>query len=366
MTYRNRRLSGLITGLTMVLFAMSVIAAIAFHDSAIAAPIKADDDLPSAEFGLYDCKYDGPNDYSCTCTTREDCIKMHDSDVCQNADSGGCDKKGCSCQKGRLANPLAPCGSGNTMCKGPRSRTPPGGIGGPLGRRPNDLSDDPIDLHAPSDLAIVAQQGTTVTLRWSDNSFLEEGFRIDFFAGKRFIRFYSAPASQFRGEVNHTLTLPNVPTRQICFQVRAFIGDAGKIGTAASYPNASFPSERVCGQSQGVDPARFEVPAAPSDLRVELISRTHVRLFWQDNSDNEEGWLVDVGVASGSVRWESEPTTVPNFIETDGPTTGERDIDLRNMPPGILPLCFRIRAFSSGRKSGASQHVCTPQRRIVR
>jgi len=87
-------------------------------------------------------------------------------------------------------------------------------------------------------------------------------------------------------------------------------------------------------------PATTDGPAAPSDLRAELVtdpelaSGSAVQLTWQDNADNETCFLVLVWMDGELIR------TVGPFFPVDGSTTGP--MAWEEIPDRTGSICYQV------------------------
>jgi hypothetical protein len=147
---------------------------------------------------------------------------------------------------------------------------------------------------APSDLRTTAIDSTHVRLDWSDNSRNEVGFGIC--EGNNCMATAGAEATSYTvGDL--------APNSYHCYRIYAY-NDHGNsswtdwacvtlltptvVQTAAPRPT----STRTLTATPAGQP-----PAAPSNVRATLIEATHIRLEWNDNSDNELGFGVCDGDA---------------------------------------------------------------------
>ena len=136
---------------------------------------------------------------------------------------------------------------------------------------------------APSNLVAIPSSTTKIKLTWQDNSFDEEGFRIERCQGAgctAFVQVVELPA-------NTSLHFDDglLAATTYSYRVRAFnvAGNSGYSNTAEGTTNAP--------------PAP---PAAPSNLVATAFSSTRIDLVWQDNSTNEINMRIDrcVGTAA--------------------------------------------------------------------
>ncbi len=125
----------------------------------------------------------------------------------------------------------------------------------------------PVDVStAPASLSSEVLSPTEVKLTWRDNSDTEAGFRV------------------YRNG-NQIAELDPNTTSYV---------DTGLVGgTNYNYRISSFNEAGESDLSSGISvntPA--EIPAGPGRLDTETESPTEIRLSWQDNSDNEEGFRI--------------------------------------------------------------------------
>jgi Tol biopolymer transport system component len=87
-------------------------------------------------------------------------------------------------------------------------------------------------------------------------------------------------------------------------------------------------------------------PAAPTDLRVDSISMDRIQIVWTDNSDNEDGFIIESCAQRGC----------NNFVEV-----GRVFPDIRHFVHGNLfsntQYYYRVRAFNAGGTSAATAVV---------
>lgn len=72
-----------------------------------------------------------------------------------------------------------------------------------------------------------------------------------------------------------------------------------------------------------VTTSAFSLPLPPSNLEAEIVSPTHIRLTWWDNSTDEDGFLIERKTSSSS--WKQIGYTPPdvNVYNDEGLTPGE-------------------------------------------
>lgn len=144
---------------------------------------------------------------------------------------------------------------------------------------PPDQSDSIII--PPSGLSALIITGTTLELRWTDNSTNEDGFYI--------------MRQEVTGDTNSTqwAVIETVTANTVVFYDSTVV-----IGESYGYRINAFNSIIESDFSNTVT-ISFSIPEAPSGLNAEVLSDTRIALSWTDNSDNETNFLVcrqDTGV----------------------------------------------------------------------
>ncbi len=174
---------------------------------------------------------------------------------------------------------------------------------------PRDLSPP----EPPTDLTIELLAADGIQLEWQDNSDNESVFRIERrqTAGFSLVTTVNADSASF-------LDTNVVPGMLYTYRVRAQNG----AGSSAYTMEAGIPTPE--------DPN----PAAPSNLRAAPLSSEEIRLTWQDNSNNESGFVAEILVNGG---WVVIPTELA--ADTD-------KVIIRGLPAASA-FAFRIRAFNN-------------------
>jgi len=170
---------------------------------------------------------------------------------------------------------------------------------------------------APGGLSSRILSAREIELTWSDNSEDEEGFRV------------------YRNGTVIAELDPNT-TRYVDSDLTG--------GESYTYRVSSFNQDGESPLSSELNiTTPMEIPNAPGQLRVEVISSSEVGLSWQDNSDNEEGFRI---YRNG------------NQITTIGPNLTEyTDTDLQE----DTSYTYRVAAFNeSGESSSEPLSSMTP------
>lgn len=133
----------------------------------------------------------------------------------------------------------------------------------------------PVLPAAPSNLAANTVSSSQINLTWTDNANNESGFRVE----------------QSTGGTNFT-QIATLGSNAVSFSVTGL-----SASTTYSYRVASFNSagnssfSNTASATTSGPPA--PVPAAPSGLSAEAVSRTQINLSWTDNSGDESGFRIE-------------------------------------------------------------------------
>lgn len=130
----------------------------------------------------------------------------------------------------------------------------------------------PIVLEPPSNLVATAIAATEVKLTWRDNSLHEDGFRIErrTASSLNFVEIASVPAN-----VTSYVDTGLHPGTTYTYRVRAY-----KAAVTSDYSNVSTATTP-------------SIPNAPSNLVAEVLPEGRIRLTWDDNSTNEDGFIIE-------------------------------------------------------------------------
>jgi hypothetical protein len=180
-----------------------------------------------------------------------------------------------------------------------------------------------VNIAAPTDLFIEVLSYTTVKLTWRDNSINEEGFKIE-------LRKTGEPMFRGVGEAHRDSTSYTVNCLQpnIKFYFRVF----------------AFAMNRNSGFSNTDSIITNQVPAAPSGLTALNVTPSRVLLAWNDNSSNEDGFIIER-------RTNNESWIIIDTLGTDILTY--QDVGLESATQYI----YHIYAYNDAGNSGTSNDV---------
>jgi hypothetical protein len=186
----------------------------------------------------------------------------------------------------------------------------------------------PATPAAPSTLTAQVVSGTEIQLAWQDNSGNEESFRVEQSINGTFQQVQTAAVNATGARVSG-LTAGTGYT----FRVRA----ANAAGFSAYSNSASATTTPP-------PPPPPATPAAPSNLTVQALSTTEVMLTWQDNSSNEESFLIEKMGANGAfTQFNMRGANVTSFRVT-------------GLAAGTL-YTFRVRAKNAAGTSGYTNNA---------
>ena len=175
----------------------------------------------------------------------------------------------------------------------------------------------------PSDLTAALYAEGRVRLEWSDNSSNESVFRIERRSAAEF-----ALVTTVANDVTSFIDFTVSPATLFTYRLRAQNG-AG----ASGYSNEA-----------AILTPEDQRPLAPSNLRAAALSSTELRLTWQDNGDDETGFIIEI-------RVDGEWVDIPASLEAD---TDKAIIG--GLTPATL-YTFRVRAFNGFGDSETSNQV---------
>ncbi len=166
----------------------------------------------------------------------------------------------------------------------------------------------------PTNLLAVATSGTSVSLRWSDNSTDENGFVIERESeGSSYVKIGSTAP-----DATHFADTGLTAGAVYYYRVKAY-------NAAGDSPYSNEEKVVLTGSS---------LPAAPKNLLGLCTSPTSVSLQWSDNSTNEEGFKVERMTEGGSfIEIGTAPANSAHFADS-GLTSG-------------AVYCYRVRAYNA-------------------
>jgi phosphodiesterase/alkaline phosphatase D-like protein len=173
--------------------------------------------------------------------------------------------------------------------------------------------------NAPTGLVAKAYSDTQIAIAWTDNSNNEEGFNIEISKGGSFVWL-----TKVKPDTREYLVSGLGSGITYSFRVNAY----NKYG-ASDYSNTA--KATTLGEPTGA-------PAAPTNLVAKGASDTRIDMAWTDNSDNEDGFNIEV--SEDGIRFE--------FLDKVGPDVNE--YSLGGLKPN-LTLIFRVNAFNRVGKS---------------
>ncbi|MEN4042840.1 MAG: multicopper oxidase domain-containing protein [Anaerolineaceae bacterium] len=146
----------------------------------------------------------------------------------------------------------------------------------------------------PTELAI-SVKGSSATLTWKDNSLNETSFVLQRSNDASFI----SGLTVFRLAPNTTTYVDNTIKKNTTYYYRVFaenlIGDTWDYTDPELNEGASFPTKAIVSAFSntvmlGTVPPP---PAAPTNLTATVQAGPQVRLAWQDNANNETGFVIE-------------------------------------------------------------------------
>ncbi|UCB46600.1 MAG: fibronectin type III domain-containing protein [Spirochaetota bacterium] len=202
---------------------------------------------------------------------------------------------------------------------------------------------------APTSLVAKAISQTQVYIGWTDNSDNEDGFNIEMavVAGE--------PGDPPDGSLFRWIETVKPNTKE-------FIVEGLKPGYTFWFRVNAFNAEGESGYSNSAGAQIVEIsgaPDAPTSLVAKAISHTQVWIGWTDNSDNEDGFNIEMAVDYDNTGVEPNPEEF-KWIETVKPDTKEFIVE--GLKPSIT-FWFRVNAFNAEGESGYSNSagVRTPE-----
>ncbi|WP_372365800.1 matrixin family metalloprotease [Candidatus Uabimicrobium sp. HlEnr_7] len=175
----------------------------------------------------------------------------------------------------------------------------------------------------PNNLAVAPASATQIDLSWSDNSNGESNYRIERDLGGGF----------------QQIALVGANTTN--FSNNSGLGES----TVAFYRVTALNATGDSGTSNVADTTTL--PQTPNNLSAETFSDDRIDLSWNDNSNGENGYVVE--------REEQESRAFTVVANLNANTTVFSDI---NLPPSTT-FNYRVRAFNAGGDSFFSNQSST-------
>ena len=144
---------------------------------------------------------------------------------------------------------------------------------------------------APSGVTAVAVGSTSIKASWVDNSASEQGFKVERSADGGAT--WAVVATLGANTVTWTSSSLS-PSTTYQFRVRAYDGSV-----YSAYSNTATATT-------------LPPPAAPSNLVVQMLSSTSVKLTWTDNSANEQSFRIERST-DGGVTWTQAALMPANY-----------------------------------------------------
>jgi titin len=173
------------------------------------------------------------------------------------------------------------------------------------------LKDPPL---APSGLTATTVSNTQIDLSWTDNSSDEVGFKIERKSGAAGTY---AQIDTVAADITVYSSTGLSGNSEYFYRVRAYNSDG----------NSNYADEA----SATTNP---DAPAAPSSLTATVTSNTEVNLAWTDNSDSENGFTIEIKLASDT-----------SFTEIDSVAANVTSYLSTGLNPNT-PYVYRVRAFN--------------------
>jgi len=191
--------------------------------------------------------------------------------------------------------------------------------------------------NAPNSLSATTLSSSSIRLTWTDNSSNETGFRIErsLSSGTGFTEIAAVSSNTS----TYDSTGLNSATRYY-YRVRAY-NSAG---------NSSY-----CSEASALTNSVITLPNTPSNLIVDALSPSSIRIQWTDNSSNETGFRIERQNPSNTSLWVLVSDVSSNTI-----TYTHSGIDDQT-------FCgYRIRAYNSAGNSSWTTTAFAPKKvRII-
>jgi hypothetical protein len=186
----------------------------------------------------------------------------------------------------------------------------------------NEATARTIEMDAPDGLSYSIVSDTRITLSWSDNSYNEDGYKVE-----RKVK--STGTWEVIAELDEdtdSLTVRNLTRGTIYFfRVKAYVSKYNRVACSAEIQ------------------VNTAVPEAPSDLVLKVVSPDEIELKWDDNSDDETGFIIE--------RSEGDNKDFDEIERVDEDTESYSDEGLDHQ----TRYYYRVTAYNKYGKSSASE-----------
>ncbi|MCF7875439.1 fibronectin type III domain-containing protein [Candidatus Bipolaricaulota bacterium] len=168
---------------------------------------------------------------------------------------------------------------------------------------------------APGNISSKILSPTRIRLTWNDNSDNEDGFRI------------------YRNGKKIAELGPNTTS---------YVDTGLNEDTSYTYKISSYNKAGESSFSSGLElTTPVEVPSSPGQLKTETLSPSRIKLTWNDNSSNEDGFRI---YRNG------------NTVATVGANTGSY---IHKGLSGETRYCYQVVAYNSSGESGTTNRNCS-------
>lgn len=185
-------------------------------------------------------------------------------------------------------------------------------------------------LSAPANLAATAQDASSINLSWTDTTLFEDGFEIErsLDGVTNWVLIASPPRGNGSGGVLTWLDENLNPDTEYFYRIRAF--NSVSQSAFSNIASATTQSGQVL------------APDAPTTLTAAAASESAIELNWSDNSDNEDGFIIERSTdPSGS------------WLEIDTVSANATQYVDSGLGPGQT-FFYRVRAFNAAGSSDPS------------
>lgn len=178
--------------------------------------------------------------------------------------------------------------------------------------------------NAPSNLELTKLSDSIINLRWQDNSEDESGFQV-----------------WRKDDSSEYANVQTLPANSVSANDTGLVADIVYYYKIRAFNQYSY-AESEEASTEGM----MTLIEAPSNVRATSFGTGWIRLFWQDNSDDELAFIIQRKIASGS-DFSQIATLSPNTIQYD---------DRENLYASTA-FTYRIAALSQAGQSDWSDEV---------